>query len=183
MIPERPASTSEVHDPQTLAGAIEIEVANRQQHLRLCEAALHRLVRYVLQAEGIERACLSLAIVEDSTMQQLHERFLNVHSPTDVLSFPLGDDGGPLEGEVVVNAQQAARVAHELGCSAEGELFLYVVHGTLHLCGYDDRHRIDADVMRQRQSALLAEWENRSDSEPNKRPRDEGAAAPWSGEE
>ncbi len=82
-------------------------------------------------------------------MQDLHRRFLGADSTTDVLSFPLEDPGdGALEGEVVVNAQQAVRVAQSLGCEAQAELLLYVVHGVLHLCGYDDRSEQDAAAMR-----------------------------------
>jgi probable rRNA maturation factor len=160
--------------------AIEIEVANRQKHLQLREARLRRLVRHVLGAEGFERACISLAIVDDATIQELHRRFLHVDDPTDVMSFPLGDD--PLEGEVVVNAQQAVQVAARLGGAPEQELFLYVVHGLLHLCGYDDRDDRGAAAMRTRQTALLAECGMFPAVEPP-RSRDEGMIAPWSGEE
>lgn len=154
MTAEQPEATFSPHDSQPPMLAIEVELANRQAHLQVNEGRLCELVRHVLEAEGVRRARISLAIVDDATMQQLHRRFLNVDSPTDVLSFPLDDD--PLEGEVVVNAQQAVRVAARLRSPCEAELLLYVVHGTLHLCGYDDRKQTEAAAMRKRQSALLA---------------------------
>lgn len=183
MKPGQPAATPEVRGPRTPERLIEIEVANRQRHLRVRSARLRQLVRHVLESEAVERASLSLAIVDDRAMQLLHRRFLNLDCPTDVLSFPLSDQPGLLEGEVVVNAQQALRVADRMGAAAEEELLLYVVHGTLHLCGYDDRTQSDADVMRQRQAALLAHWGIVPAYEPTEHPRGDDLATAGSGEE
>lgn len=182
MKPGQPAATSGMRGSRTRERPIEIEVANRQRHLKVRPARLRQLVRHVLESEAVERAGMSLAIVDDQAMQELHRRFLNVDCPTDVLSFLLSDEGGPLEGEVVVNAQQALRVADRMGGAAEEELLLYVVHGTLHLCGYDDRTRADAAVMRQRQAALLAHWDIFPACEPNERPRGHDSAADGAGD-
>ena len=84
---------------------------------------------------------LSLAFVGDAPMSALHQQFMGIPGPTDVLTFPLeGDDRGRvLSGEVVVCVPEAVRRARETGEKVERELLLYALHGLLHLCGYDDR--------------------------------------------
>jgi probable rRNA maturation factor len=74
-------------------------------------------------------------------MAQLHERFMGIPGPTDVLTFPLDEDAGGrvTAGEVVVCVPEAVRRANFEGHPPERELLLYALHGLLHLCGYDDR--------------------------------------------
>jgi probable rRNA maturation factor len=84
---------------------------------------------------------LSLALVNDRRMAALHEQFMGIPGPTDVLTFPLDEDdrGNVTAGEVVVCVPEARRQAKERGVDVERELLLYALHGMLHLCGYDDR--------------------------------------------
>ena len=84
---------------------------------------------------------LSLALVGDARMADLHERYLGISGPTDVLTFPLDADarGRVTAGEVVVCVPEARRQARHQGRPMEHELLLYALHGMLHLCGYDDK--------------------------------------------
>jgi probable rRNA maturation factor len=112
----------------------------------------------VLVAEGREGVGLSVAVVDDGRMSELHERYSGIPGPTDVLAFPLEDEvPGPeaLLGEVVVSADTAAREAAERGLTFERELLLYVIHGTLHLLGYDDHDPTERTRMHARQEELL----------------------------
>ena len=97
---------------------------------------------------------LSVALVSDETLAGLHGEFLDDPSPTDVMSFALGDGPGPW-GEVVVSVDCALRVAKERGVEPARELSLYVVHGTLHLCGFDDIEDADREAMRAAERAVL----------------------------
>jgi len=74
-------------------------------------------------------------------MSELHEQFMSIAGPTDVLTFPLDVDarGRPVSGEVVVCLPEARRQARNRKVPVEQELLLYALHGLLHLCGYDDR--------------------------------------------
>jgi probable rRNA maturation factor len=101
--------------------------------------ALTRIARDTLVAEGHERVELSLSFVDDDEMARLHERYMQEAGPTDVLTFPLDDDdvdesGVRVLGDVVVCPAVAAR-NHPEGPTAE--LRLLVVHGVLHVLGYD----------------------------------------------
>ena len=97
-----------------------------------------------------------MAVVDDHTIRELNQRHLNHDYATDVLSFPLEQAAGALEGEVIVSADMALATAPEYGWSAEDELLLYVIHGTLHLVGCDDKRPAERRAMRNREKAYLA---------------------------
>ena len=84
---------------------------------------------------------LSLALVGDGRMSQLHHQFMGITGPTDVLTFPLDADarGRTISGEVVVCVPEARRQARARGTEARREVLLYALHGLLHLDGLDDR--------------------------------------------
>lgn len=100
---------------------------------------------------------LSLALVGDREMGQLHLRFMNIPGPTDVLTFPLEMDqrGRAGSGEIVICVPEARRRAKEENVPLEHELLLYAIHGMLHLDGLDDRtdsgyrkmHRIEDQLL------------------------------------
>src|SRR6266508_1467936 len=105
-------------------------VSNRQD-LPVPEEELAALAVSTLEAEGIAGDELSLSFVTPEEMADLHVRYMGEPGPTDVLSFPIGEDG--LLGDVVVCPGEAARNNTDL----KAELRLLVVHGTLHVLGYD----------------------------------------------
>lgn len=121
--------------------------------------AIAAVAFHVLQAEGQPEAELSVTLVDDDRIAQLHVDYMDIPGPTDVISFPLGDpeDPVPILGEVVVSVDTAAREAEERGITLREELLRYVVHGTLHLFGYDDHEPEDYAAMHARQEELLAE--------------------------
>ena len=135
---------------------IRIAVTNQQRRLALDRALIRRSIRRVLADAGVIDATISLAVVDDPTIHDLNQRFLKHNEPTDVLSFVLDDPSGQLEGEIVVSADTARATAKRLKWKAHHELVLYIVHGMLHLVGYDDRSRKAAGVMRRRELEVLA---------------------------
>jgi probable rRNA maturation factor len=154
--PERTAAAPPGSNPAAGPG-IEVEISNTQGHLPIDQAALSGLARRVLAGEGIDRASLSIALVDDRTIHGLNRRHLAHDWPTDVISFVLSEPGEPaLSGELIVSGERAASVARRLGADAGAELALYVVHGLLHLCGYDDLTDRDRSAMRGREGEILA---------------------------
>jgi probable rRNA maturation factor len=141
---------------------ITVDIANNQNGLPLDEDLLRQAVRIVLEGAGVEEARISLAVVDDPIIARLNERFLDHAGPTDVLSFVLEQGPNILEGEVVISAETAKRVAPDYKCSAEEELLLYVIHGTLHLVGYDDATAAQRNRMRRRERAVMKELDLRS---------------------
>lgn len=127
---------------------------------------LAALVRTVLAAEAASVA-ISVALVDDPTIRALHREFQDQDSATDVLSFPLHDaeDEGPdvfdpdaegPGGEVVVSVDTARREAAARGVPFEAELSLYVIHGVLHIIGYDDLDDAARARMRAAEARHLA---------------------------
>jgi probable rRNA maturation factor len=133
-----------------------IEVADRQKRYEALPARLAALAHFVLLAEKrTGRTGLSIALVDDREIARLHGEFLDDPTPTDVMSFPLEDDADGLLGEVVVSTDTAAREAKKRGLTFDREVLLYVVHGILHLLGYDDHAAEDRKKMHARQEELL----------------------------
>ena len=135
---------------------ITVEVNNQHPTASVDKDRLKQAALAVLKGEGVSTALLSLAVVDDSTSHALNQRFLQHDYPTDVLSFPL-ELRLPhyLEGEVVVSADRAEQVGQEHGWAFEDELLLYVIHGVLHLTGYDDHSDEDREQMRSREGLYL----------------------------
>jgi probable rRNA maturation factor len=118
---------------------------------------LAAVARRALEAEGVSRAEVSIAVVDDPTIHGLNRRHLDHDWPTDVISFALSEPGDDaLSGELIVSAETAARMAERDGVPAWTELVLYTVHGLLHLCGFDDLTEDGAAAMRRREGELLA---------------------------
>jgi probable rRNA maturation factor len=149
-------------DDSSAAGAaaagddLVVEVCDAQCLLKVDVQILAGLARRVLRAEGVERAEISLTLVDNATIRQLNRRHLEHDWPTDVISFLLTDPAEPeLAGEVIVSAEMALTTAAEIGADPWAELALYVVHGLLHLCGYDDTTDAAAISMRAREARAL----------------------------
>jgi probable rRNA maturation factor len=136
----------------------EIDVNDLQSHLADMTETVRSTLEHVLAREGVEACDLSIALVDDARIRELNRQYLNHDYATDVLSFRL-DDGadGCLAGEVVVSAERACAEADARGISPSSELLLYVVHGCLHLVGYDDQESGDFEAMHRREAELLAE--------------------------
>jgi probable rRNA maturation factor len=134
---------------------IHIDVANDQSLLKLDEKRLRRAVEMIFEDAGIDSAAVSLAVVDDEAMTGLHRKYLGKNETTDVLSFPLKDGDGQVEGEVVVSAETAATVAGWYRWTPGDELLLYVIHGALHLVGYRDDTPGEIVTMRQQETYYL----------------------------
>src|SRR3954449_7601830 len=127
-------------------------IASPQEVVEIDRGHFRDVVRTVLDGEGVKDAEVSLAFVDNPTIHRLNKRFLDHDEPTDVLSFPLSEpDAKKLQGELVLGAEVALAQAMERGHDVKAELTLYVIHGLLHLCGYDDHDEDDAKEMRQRE--------------------------------
>jgi probable rRNA maturation factor len=140
-----------------MCAEIEVEINNTQGHLCIDTAALEALVRVVLAAENRSSASISITLVDNSAIHGVNRQHLGHNWPTDVISFPLSaPEDRVLAGELVVSAEMAYALAREIGAEPAEELALYVVHGLLHLCGFDDHDDVDARRMHEREDELLS---------------------------
>ena len=132
------------------------------------EKALIRLSAFVLRELRIHpQADLSILLVDTATMTQYHERFMNLPGPADVLSFPMDelrvpapDQAAPqgLLGDVVLCPAEIARRAVRNGRTAERETAYLLIHGLLHLLGYDHDEPAAEKEMFGLQDRLYADW-------------------------
>jgi probable rRNA maturation factor len=135
---------------------IRVSIANPQELVAIERATMRQAARTVLEGEEIHDAEVSLAFVDNATMQQLNKRYLQHDEPTDVLSFPLSEPNARrLTGELVIGAELAQVEAESRGHPIQAELALYVIHGLLHLCGYDDKTPDAATAMHERERRYL----------------------------
>jgi probable rRNA maturation factor len=135
-----------------------VNVHKRVRGLDVDVRRLRAAVKAALTLGDVNAGIVNVVIVDDPTIHELNVRHLDHDYPTDVLSFPIEQDAGRVEGDIVASADTAAREAPKYGWSATDELLLYVVHGALHLGGFDDLEPAKLKQMRAAERQVLAEF-------------------------
>ena len=97
---------------------------------------------------------ISLVLVDDVYLLEVNKKFLNHNYRTDVISFDLAD-GGAIEGEIYISVDRARIQARRYKVSLEKEVLRLMVHGILHLCGWDDATRSQKLRMRKRENTFI----------------------------
>jgi rRNA maturation RNase YbeY len=133
---------------------IEVLVANAHPRRRVRSRAVTRVVRAILKTERRSRASVAVVFIDSRRSRSLNRRYLGHDWVTDVLSFSLVP-APAIEGEVYVNLDRARTQADQLGLQYGNEVLRLVVHGVLHLLGYDDRAPVRRRAMHERQEALV----------------------------
>ena len=126
---------------------MRITITNLQNAYPIKRQRIREVVKTALCRKKVD-AELSIVFVDKDEITRLNKKFLGRKGPTDVLSFPLETNAKCITGEVVVCAGAKTEV--------EGEIMLYVVHGVLHLLGYDDADNKSADTMHRVEKEILA---------------------------
>ena len=136
---------------------IEIEVTNQQSVLPVDESRLIAAAEEIVRRSRLAAATISLAVLDDRAIHELNRRHLAHDYATDVLSFVFARDESHVEGEVIVSAEMAVEQAGRFASwPAADELLLYVVHGLLHLVGFDDTMPETREEMRRQEREVLA---------------------------
>ncbi|MFL6229748.1 MAG: rRNA maturation RNase YbeY [Pyrinomonadaceae bacterium] len=127
-----------------------IEVVNRQRRVGVDEERWRQLAERVLRKIGVKDADATVAFVSDRAMRELNRRWRGRRGTTDVLSFPADQEAweqgeGRTLGDVIISVERAAKQAEENGLTLDEEIAQLILHGLLHLCGYD--HERDTGEM------------------------------------
>jgi len=135
-----------------------LEVLDEQDELAIDLEKVRILCESILSDGDIRGGKINVVLVDSDTIQQYNRDFLRHDYPTDTISFLTEDrrDEGYLEGEVLVCTEVAHERAKEFGWTPEEELLLYVVHGMLHLTGFDDATVEQRDAMQEQERTYLA---------------------------
>jgi probable rRNA maturation factor len=139
----------------------KISVLNKQRLVQVSVPLVKKLVAMVLSENGSSDREIGIVLVDDAYIRRLNKRYLRRSGPTDVLSFGFPDpDCGRVPermlGDVVVSAERAFFRAAEFGKDVSEEICLYVIHGVLHLLGFDDERKTPAAEMRREEERMLA---------------------------
>lgn len=120
-----------------------IEVVNRQRRLQIDTRAWSNFATKALAAIGKSESSATIAFVSDKKIRELNRQFRGIDKATDVLSFP--SDGPDELGDIAVSIDAAAAQAKENGLKLDEEVAQLILHGLLHLSGYD--HETDNGEM------------------------------------
>ena len=134
---------------------IEVTWSEAAGPAAISDEVVGEAVRAALLHGGRPGIGLSVVFLDDAEIAELHGRWLDDPTPTDVIGFELGEDEPGPAGELYVSAERARIEADRRGLALERELALYLVHGCLHLCGFDDREPGPRARMRAAEAAVL----------------------------
>ena len=135
-----------------------LEILDEQDEFAVELEKVRTICERILDDGHVRSGKINVVLVNSETIQQYNRDFLQHDYPTDVISFPTEDrrDEGHLEGEILACTEIAKDRAAEFGWTAEEELLLYVVHGMLHLVGFDDVTPEQQAVIQKKERTYLA---------------------------
>lgn len=145
---------------------MEVLINNQQKKIKINTRRIKRLAREIMLFESLpDNSELSIVFCEDDFIQKLNHDYLGQNRPTDVISFPLPEGQVEAEvrllGDIVINVDSACRQAEKMGHSLELEIVFLLVHGLLHLCGYDHDNTKRLKTMREREEQIVTYLCNR----------------------
>lgn len=153
----RVAAKRKIHLPYN-SFMSKIAIHSPQEAVPIDRGKMRDISHAVLDGESMRDYEISLAFVDNPTIHRLNKQYLDHDEPTDVLSFPYSAaNAKKLEGELIIGVEVASEQAGERGHDVQAELALYVIHGLLHLCGYDDKSPADEKAMRERERHYLTQ--------------------------
>lgn len=138
-----------------------VQIDNKQSNHRLSKKRLRQTAKVILNALGCPDAELSILIVDDQQIAQFNQDYLNRNGPTNVIAFPMREGRFSeitpnLLGDVVISADTAKREGQSAGLNMQDRLDQLLIHGILHLCGYDHENtRTEARRMEKKTEELL----------------------------
>ncbi|MEA3305369.1 MAG: rRNA maturation RNase YbeY [Candidatus Omnitrophota bacterium] len=139
---------------------IRLSAKNTARCYFLNRKKLKSAVTFILKKIGIDDAELSIVFTTDSGIKRLNSLYRGQNRPTDVLAFSMRE-GKPLKkdslilGDIAISVDRAREQAKRFKSSFKKEIYLYIIHGLLHLTGYDDRTRSAEKQMREKETAIL----------------------------
>jgi probable rRNA maturation factor len=138
----------------------EVVVAHAHPRLRFPNQETRKVVQTVLKGESGRRLAISVVFVTSRFIRSVNREFLGHDEVTDVISFPL-EDGVRIEAEIYINLDRAKRQAREYKVSYREEVRRLLIHGLLHLMGYDDTSERARGRMRRREDHYLTFFTNK----------------------
>lgn len=119
------------------------------------KSVAEKIITNIFDDEKINPSELSVIFVDDNYLTRLHDEYLNDTSKTDVITFDLSDKQKDLKGEIYISVDRAEVQSREYGTDFTEELYRYVIHGVLHLCGFEDIKNEARVIMKEKEEYYL----------------------------
>ena len=138
-------------------------VKDLQKNLKIKEKELTAVISFIMADLGIGGKQICFVFMNNQAISKLNKKYFGRKSPTDVISFNLDDriDPSKTMGEVFISVEQALINADKFGVRVQSELVRYIIHGLLHILGYDDLNAVYKKKMKIKEEALLKKTENK----------------------
>ncbi len=133
---------------------MDLQIHNFPKNLHGSKEQWKALSLKIIQTMGLGPKLLNIIFTDDLTLQKMHQRYLNDPEKTDVITFDLGDENG-IEGEIYISFDRASQQAKEYGVTLEEEVLRLIVHGLLHLKGYDDLEEEARKIMKAQENLFV----------------------------
>ena len=143
---------------------MKLEIINLQKLYPVDTKSIKKIARGVLKFEK-QDAELNIVFTDNKRIKEINKTFLGHDYATDVITFAYDEPSlnkvflneSTITGEIIISVEMAKKLAQKHDCAVEGEIALYLVHGLLHLFGYNDKQRKEAKKMHQREGELLSD--------------------------
>ncbi len=143
---------------------VKVKINNKQNEIEISSVIydlFQKLGQEAARLEGYNKGEISVAFLIDEEIKAINKKYKDTDRPTDVLSFPLGDE---ILGDILISVERARAQAEEYGHSFKREMCYLFVHGVLHLFGYNHKNSVDKKQMRQKEERVLSKFDlNRSE--------------------
>ncbi len=137
---------------------MEIEIFQIDPAFNLSEDQIENIVQNTCNEIGLKAKSCHFIFVDDKTLAGMHGQYLNDPTPTDVITFDLGDE--EIEGEIYMSTDRAQAQAKQFNVSYREEITRLIIHGLLHLAGYDDIDEADRVKMKEVEDKLTRLFSN-----------------------
>jgi len=127
----------------------------RSQRLPLTKQNISQIVNLVFNAEGIKNYSLNFNFISGKEIQKINKNYLNHDYVTDIITFPYAENDKLIDGEIFISPEQVKENSKAYNSSYRNEIKRVVIHGCLHLLGYDDRTGKQVELMRKKEDFYL----------------------------
>jgi len=139
----------------------KINIESIDPEIKINKRKIKFLAKTVLIREGVSQAEVNIILVDDNYIIKLNREFLNKNATTDVISFNLEDEpDAQLEGEIYANLEQIKRQSNDYQFTFRNELYRVIIHGLIHLVGFDDQTIEEKKIMTEKEDYYLTILEN-----------------------
>jgi rRNA maturation RNase YbeY len=130
-------------------------VSNDVKNFKIDKAVVHRIIHGLKKAFDFSVLNLELNFVSEKTIHTINKNYLNHDNSTDIITFNYGETSSELDGEIFISIHDVKLNAKKFGCKFDEELLRVIIHGILHMLGYEDYSKKDYIEMKKKENLFL----------------------------